>query len=141
MDVTSILSTFRLVASEFSSISDDIIIQWIELTAPFISKRRFMNLYNQALALLTAHHMKMANANVSAGDDPIEDIGKVAVGNLMRVGQYSEGETSVAFNNNIAQYTETNAELALTQYGIQYLSLRRMRIMPITSAGESNVRI
>jgi len=55
----------------------------------------------------------------------------------MRVASYSEGETSISFNSNMGQLTEKDAELALTKYGIQFLSLRRMRIMPITSAGES----
>ncbi len=140
MDFTPVLKTFRIMASEFSTVSDDEVMSWIELTAPLISKRKFMNLWAQALALLTAHRMKVANAGAPGGSDPLQDVGGIGVGNLMRVANYSEGEVSIGFNNNIQQYTETNAELALTPYGIQYLSLRRMRIMPITSAGEPNAR-
>jgi len=140
MDVTPVLQIIRLVASEFSTITDDIVSQWILLTAPLISRNRFGNLYYQALALLTAHRMKMANVCVAEGEDPVGDVGNIGVGNLMRVANYSEGETSIGFNTNIGQYTETNAELALTQYGIQYLSLRRMRIVAIVSAGEHNGR-
>ena len=140
MDITPVLKIFRIVAAEFSAVSDDDVTAWIELTAPLISKRRFMNLWAQALALLTAHRMKMANAGVTDGGDPLQDVGGIGVGNLMRVANYSEGEVSIGFNSNISQYTETNAELALTVYGIQYLSLRRMRIVPITSAGEPNAR-
>ena len=140
MDLTRVLSIFRLVATEFGGLSDETVLMWIELTAPLISKRRFRNLWAQALALLTAHRMKTANARVTDGGDPLQDVGDIGVGNLMRVANYSEGEVSLGFNSNILQYTETNAELALTPYGIQYLSLRRMRIMPITSAGEPNAR-
>ena len=140
MDIAPVLSAFRLVAAEFKDVPDDVIEAWIELTAPLVSRRRFRNLYSQALALLTAHRMKLANVNVAVEDDPLVDVGAIGVGNLMRVANYSEGEVSIGFNSSISQYTETNAELALTQYGIQYLSLRRMRIMPITSAGEPNGR-
>lgn len=140
MDYTPVLSIFRIIAPEFKGIADDVVLAWIALTSPLISKRRFGNLWAQALALYTAHRMKMANVGVEVGDDPLEDVGGVGVGNLMRVANYSEGEVSVGFNHNIGQYTETNAELALTPYGIQYLSLRRMRITPIVSAGEPNAR-
>jgi len=140
MDFTPVLRIFRIMATEFSAIADDVVLAWIELTAPLISQRRFKNLWAQALALLTAHRMKMANAGVGEGGDPLADVGGIGVGNLMRVSNYSEGQVSLGFNNNIAQYTETNAELALTEYGIQYLSLRRMRIAPIVSAGEPNAR-
>ena len=139
MDFASVLKVFRIVAREFAGIDDDTVIAWITLTDPFISKRRFGRLWTQALALLTAHRMKMANAGLT-GDDPLADIGGIGVGNLMRVANYSEGEVSLGFNHNIGQYTETNAELALTEYGIQYLSIRRMRIVPIVSAGEPNAR-
>ena len=140
MDFASVLRIFRIMATEFSALSDDVVMSWIELTDPLISQRRFGKLWAQALALLTAHRMKMANAGVPAGTDPLQDVGGIGVGNLMRVANYSEGEVSLGFNHNIGQYTETNAELALTEYGIQYLSLRRMRIVPITSAGEPNAR-
>jgi hypothetical protein len=140
MDFASVLRIFRIMATEFAGLDDDTVLAWIELTAPLISKRRFGNLWAQALALLTAHRMKMANAGNVNGDDPLADVGEIGVGNLMRVGSYSEGEVSIGFNHNISQYTGANAELALTEYGIQYLSLRRMRIMPIVSAGEPNAR-
>ena len=140
MDYAPILKIFRIVATEFNALTDDVVTAWIELTAPLVSKRRFMNLWTQALALLTAHRMKMANAGVAEGGDPLQDVSGIGVGNLMRVANYSEGEVSLGFNTNVLQYTETNAELALTPYGIQYLSLRRMRIVPIVSAGEPNAR-
>ena len=137
MDLTPVLKIFRLIASEFAAITDGDVEQWIILSKPLVSRKRFKDLYYQALALLTAHRMKLANAGVSKDGDPLGDVGNIGIGNLMRVGSYSEGETSIGFNNNIAQYIDSDAALALTPYGIQYLSLRRMRVMPITSAGES----
>ena len=86
MDVTPIITIFKIVASEFKDIPDNTVGSWIKLTSPLVSKKRFGNLYEQALALLTAHRMKMANANMAVGDDPISDVGGIGVGNLMRVG-------------------------------------------------------
>jgi len=139
MDYAPVLAIFRVVATEFDAMGDDAVAAWIALTDPLVSRRRFGKLWAQALALLAAHRMKMANANAT-GADPLADVGGIGVGNLMRVASYSEGSVSLGFNTNLAQYTATDAELALTVYGIQYLSIRRMRIMPIVSAGEPNAR-
>jgi len=134
MDVTPVLQIVRMVASEFSDIDDATVGQWIELTAPLISKKRFGSLYHQALALLTAHRMKMANVDVTEGDS--EGADDMSVGNLMRVASYSEGQTSVSFNSNTAQFTGKDAEYGLTEYGIQYLSLRLTCGPSIVSGGE-----
>ena len=140
MDVTEVLKVFRLVAAEYKEVSDETVTQWIELTAPYVSKRRFRKLWAQALAFLTAHRMKLASVGTVPGSDPLADIANIGIGGLTRVGNYSEGEVSIGFNTGVTQFTELNAELALTPYGIQYLSLSRMMIMSITSAGEANGR-
>jgi hypothetical protein len=121
------LQIFRLVATEFEQLNDETVENWLQLTAPFISKKRFGRLYEQALALLAAHRLKMAGY----GDS---DLG--TVGDSLRVASYSEGETSVSFSVNQQTNLQADAELALTPYGLEYLSLRRMVIIPIRSAGE-----
>ena len=135
-----VIKIFRLMAAEFAAVDDDTVTAWIELTSTLVSRKRFGNLWSQALALYTAHRMKVAQVGVVAGEDPMGDIGKINPGNLSRVASYSEGEVSISFNSNQAQLTQTDAELAMTEYGVQYLSLRRMRIASITSAGEPNAR-
>lgn len=122
------LQIFRLVATEFDNLTDETIGNWIELTEPLISKRRFGKLYNQALALLTAHRLKMSGY----GDSTFG-----TVGDTLRVGSYSEGETSIGFTVNQGTNLLVDAELALTPYGLEYLSLRRLVVIPIRSAGES----
>ena len=121
------LEIFRLVATEFSSMKDDKVSQWLELTSPLISKRVFGKLYDQALALLTAHRLKMAGY----GDNSYG-----TVGDTLRIGSYSEGETSLGFTVNQATNLLVDAELTLTPYGLEYLSLRRLVVIPIRSAGE-----
>lgn len=122
------LEIFRTVAMEFKNMQDEDVEKWIELTEPLISRSRFGKLYEQALALLTAHRLKMSGY----GDTTL---GKV--GDSLRVGSYSEGETSVSFTVNQQTNLLADAELALTPYGLEYLSLRRLVIIPIRSAGEN----
>ena len=122
------IEIFRLIATEFKTVPDESLEKWLELTAPYISKRRFGRLYDQALALLTAHRMKMAGYGDSSYG---------TVGDTLRVGSFSEGETSIGFTTNQATNLLADGELALTPYGLEDLSLRRMVIIPIRSAGEA----
>ena len=69
----------------------------------------------QALALLTAHRLKMAGYGDSSYG---------TVGDTLRIGSYSEGETSIGFTVNQATNLLVDAELTLTPYGLEYLSLR-----------------
>lgn len=121
------LQIFRLVAAEFADMKDEVVSQWIELTAPLISKRVFGKLYDQALALLTAHRLKLGGY----GDSSLG-----TVGDALRVGSYTEGETSISFSTNQATNLLVDADLVLTPYGLQYLALRRLVVIPIRSAGE-----
>jgi len=126
------LAVFRIIAREFKNISDDDVDIWLELTEPMVSKRQFKKVWIQALALLTAHRMKLAGyGSDPEGDDALAEINNLHAGGLMRVTNFSEGDTSVGFNTNIGQYTDSDAELGLTIYGIQYLQLRRKYILTI----------
>lgn len=122
------LETVRLIGSEFSEVSDETIEKWLELSKSLISAKKFGTTYHQALALLTAHRLKMAgygdNSNGSIGD-------------AMLVNSYSEGEASVSFAASQSTNLMADAELALTVYGLQFLTLRRSCIMSIISAGEA----
>ena len=124
----TVIEIFRLVATEFKDLDDEKVMAWSELTAPLISKKVFGKLYDQALALLTAHRLKMAGY----GDSTYG-----TVGDTLRIGSYSEGETSVSFTVNQGTNLLVDAELALTPYGLEYLSLRRRVVIPIRSAGEA----
>lgn len=121
------LEIFRMVAQEFVEIADDEVHKWIELVKPIVSEKRFGKMYNQALALLAAHRLKMAGK----GDNTT---GKID--DMMRVNSYSEGDISVGYSVSQNVNANVDAEYALTAYGLQYLSLRRLVIVPIISAGE-----
>ena len=121
------LEIFRTVATEFSEMSDKDVQNWLDLTEPFISNKRFGKFFEQALSLLTAHRLKM----VGYGDSSYGTIG-----DTLRVGNFSEGETSIGFTTSQANNLLADGELALTVYGLSYLSIRRLVVIPILSAGE-----
>ncbi len=122
------LEIFRMIASEFQEVADDIVTNWIELSKPLISERKFGNTYQQALALLAAHKMKMAG---------LGDISTGKIDDALRVSSYSEGETSISYSISQGGNNAVDAEYTLTGYGLQYLTLRRSKIIPILSAGEA----
>ena len=128
------LKMFRVLAAEFSAADDETVNSWLELTAPLVSHKRFKKLYDQALALLTAHRMKLSGAFDETAEGEGGGLGGVATD--LRVASYSEGETSISFNNSVSML-EDDAELTLTAYGTQYRTLLRMVIVPIMSSGEA----
>lgn len=132
------LKIFRIVAPEFAAIPDDDVTgedgsttygvnTYLELYADQISVKRFGKFYAKALAYLTAHKLKM----MDKGDDD----GFGSMGAALRIASASEGETSVSFGSTV-NTQDTDSEYGLTIYGIEFLNLRRMAIIPIVSAGE-----
>lgn len=126
----TVIETIRLVGSEFKTVPDKAIEQWIELVSPMVSKKQFGKLYEQALAYLVCHKMKMTGK----GENPLGELGTIGIG--FAVGSVSEGGSSISFGANQSSNIATDAELGLTAYGVQYLSLRRMVIVPIRCNGE-----
>lgn len=134
------LEIFRMVATEFSDMPDEDvkdldsgkimqhgINSFLQLYSDQISKKRFGSFYAKALAYLTAHKLKMN------GYGNCEN-GKIA--DSLRVGSYSEGETSISYTTNQQANLKIDAEYALTVYGLEFLTLRRNAVIPIVSAGE-----
>lgn len=130
------LKVFRIVAAEFAAVDDETVNTWIDLTAPLVSRKRFGKLYDQALALLTAHRMKMAavGSDESAGG-AFDDIGGAGV--AFKIGSYTSGGESVSFNSAaLTSQLSADAEYTQTMYGIQYISLRNRCAISIINAGE-----
>lgn len=120
----------RFIGSEFRDVDYDDIETWIEIVRPMVSRKKFGNLYEQALAYLVCHKLKM----VGLGESPLGDMGKI--GSTFNVGSVSEGGSSVSFGVNQGSNLANDAELALTSYGLQFLQLRRSVIIPIHCSGE-----
>ena len=121
----TVLEAFRLVAPEFQQVPDETIEKWITLAEPLVSKKQFGSLYAQGVALMTAHKMKMAGGS---------GIGESMSVNGGGISSYTEGGTSVAFNTSQQTNIVADAEYGLSNYGTQFLSLRRSCIIPILSS-------
>lgn len=121
------LEIVRLIAKEFDEIFDATVESYIELEKPNISKKVFGSSYEKALALLTAHRMKMNGLGTS-------EYGTIA--NSVHMTSFSEGEASVTFANNQANNSAVDGEYTLTVYGLQFLTLKRSVVIPIRVGGE-----
>lgn len=134
------LEIFRLVATEFADMPDEDLIDdetgevaiygvksFLKLYSDQISEKRFGKTYQKALAYLTAHKLKMNGYGNNENG---------RIGDSLRVGSYSEGETSISYTTNQQTNLQVDAEYALTVYGLEFLTLRRNAVIPIISAGE-----
>lgn len=117
---------------EFSDITDERLRLHISLAEPLISRKKFGNLYQQALACLVAHQMKVngfgkqAVCGISLGD--MSGYSAISI---------SEGKTSVSLTS--SQKSESGAssgnDYGITSYGRQFQQIRSRCIVPVVSAG------
>lgn len=119
----------RAAMTEFAEVEDDTVKVFISLAEPLISRKRFGKLYQQALAYLSAHRMKMSGLGKGIGP------GTATIGDTIGLSSASEGGTSVSFSNSQSGNTDTDSEYGLTVYGMQYLQLRKRCVVTIISAG------
>lgn len=125
------LEIIRVAGSEFDAVSDSDLAAWIDIVRPMVSRKQFGNLYEQALAYLVCHKMKLSGL----GDTVIDGINPFT--SSAGVLSVSEGGSSISFGNSQSTNLSADAELGLTVYGVQYLQLRRMVIVPIHCGGEA----
>lgn len=127
------LETFRLIAPEFGKVEDEKVLAMLELCEPLVSKKRFGRVYNQAIALLAAHRLKLSGE----GENPLgaEGSSNINAASGFGLASVSEGSTSVSFNT-ANMNTNDDSWYALSSYGMEYLKLRRIFVMSIVSAGE-----
>ncbi len=122
----------RLIGTEFADTDDATLEMWVELVKPMVSKKQFGKLYEQALAYLVCHKMKMAGS----GSNPLGD----ELGNINAFGfafsSVSEGGSSISFGASQSSNVAKDAEYGLTSYGMQYLNLRKLVVVPIHISGE-----
>ncbi|MCL1987424.1 MAG: DUF4054 domain-containing protein [Firmicutes bacterium] len=133
----SVLATFRLIAPKLREIDNKTVLQWINLTAPLVSKRKFGNLWEQALALMTAHRMTLSGVGLFDNETETENetLPQDAY-QTARVSSYSEGSVSISYNDNLEKLGNLTSDLGMTEYGVQYQSLLRLKVIPILNSGE-----
>ena len=121
-----VIKYVRVLAKEFEDVPDEEIEILYEMVEPLIDEVKFGKLYNQALALLICHRLKMAGR----GESVMGGMGSIANG--LTVGSISDGGTSISFSGSAQGDGSAEAEYALTVYGMQFVTLRRLVIVPIT---------
>ena len=124
MDATKILSTFRLVASEFIDVDDENVNSMIELQGVRISQKAFGDKYDLAVAYLTAHAFKLnemlkgggaSSGGLTSGTVVLEKEGSISVGYAPpTLSRYNDGSL----------YSKT-------AYGLLFLELRSQCIVPV----------
>lgn len=128
------LEMIRVIGTEFADVADSVLEQWIEIVKPMVSKKQFGKLYEQGIAFLVCHRLKMAGY----GKNPLGD--EFSMSSLgFGVSSVSEGGSSISFGASQSSNLSPDAELALTSYGTEYLSIRRMVIVPIHVSGEGGI--
>ena len=110
-----LLTLLRTIAPEFEELEDTTLQTWLDLTQPLVSKSAFGAAYEQAVAYLAAHRMKMAGLGESGA---------------FGVTSYTEGSTSVSFGSGTSSAAAADSSLTQTPYGLEYLRLRQA-IIPI----------
>ena len=121
---------------EFDSVSEAEIGQWEEFVDPMVSKKQFGKLYNQAKALLICHNLAMAGAG---NNSALGALGKAGIGLL--ASSVSDGGSSISFANGNGDITQADGEYGLTAYGVRFLQLRRLAIIPIRISGEEELNV
>ena len=128
------LEMIRVIGTEFADVADSVLEQWIEIVKPMVSKKQFGKLYEQGIAFLVCHRLKMAGY----GKNPLgNEFSMSSLG--FGVSSVSEGGSSISFGASQSSNLSPDAELALTSYGTEYLSIRRMVIVPIHVSGEGGI--
>jgi len=124
MDATKILSTFRLIASEFNDVDDEKVNSMIGLQGIRISTKAFGDKYDLAVAYLTAHAFKLdemlkgggaSSGGLTSGTVVLEKEGSISVGYAPpTLSRYNDGSL----------YSKT-------AYGLLFLELRSQCIIPV----------
>ena len=126
-----IIKLIKFIGPEFEEIEDEMLGMWVELVKPLVSKKMFGKLYEQAVAYLVCHKLKMAGKGIN----PLGE--EFSLANLgFGIASVSEGGSSISFGANQGSNLTTDAELALTIYGLEFLAIRRSVIVPIHCDGE-----
>ena len=134
--VRKVIAILKAIAPEYKEMGEDDLRIWVELSEPYISESKYGKLYYQALAYLTAHKLSL-NAPV----EKKEEGGSIStsVKSTMNVASFSEGSTSISFNNpstsSSGGSSSADAEYLQTVYGLQFMDIKKQCIVPIAIAG------
>lgn len=125
MDDEKFLKMFRVLAPDLQSATDDVVLAMRNIVAPTISKSKFGDLYEQALAYLIAHKLTVQNIISEQGAAATE----LTAGGII---SEKEGDLSRSYGSkqsNVAGGSCYMDSLQKTAYGQEFLNIRNMRIV------------
>lgn len=129
----TVVEMVKMISDEFAAMSDEEVEKWVEFCRPMVSRKQFGKLYERALALFVCHKMKMGGL----GTNTLGDLGKIS--NSFSASSVSDGGSSISFASSGAGNLQTDAEYAMTVYGLQFLQIRKLAICPIHISGEEDI--
>lgn len=132
-----VIGIIKVIAPEYEEMEENSLRAWVDLSEPYVNEEKFGNFYYQALAYLAAHKMSL-NTPVKKTEGEGSSI-STSVKDTMNVASFSEGSTSISFNNpstsSSGGSSSADAEYLLTSYGLQFLDICKRCIVPISVSG------
>lgn len=122
------LEMFRKIAPEFQQISDDEVQGMLDLVGDILSKKRFGKMYDRAVALLAAHQFTLQT--MIASDENAGAATSLTSGALV---SEREGDLQRSYGGMASASSGDDMDYLLkkTVYGLQFLTLRSMCIVPV----------
>lgn len=112
-----VLKVFRVIAPEFSEMTDEEVMEMLELFSPMVSKKTFGTKYNLAMAYFVAHILSLNNVYTSvtgaSSDDSVAGVKREKEGDLER--EYA-----------IPDASDYMSLLYKTYYGRMYLQIMKL---------------
>ena len=112
-----VLKVFRVIAPEFSNLTDEEVTAMLELFAPMVSKNTFGAKYNLALAYFVAHILALNGVYASVQ-------GSSTDGSVAGVKREKEGDLEREYA--IPDASDYMSLLYKTYYGRMYLQIMKM---------------
>lgn len=122
------LEMFRKIAPEFAQISDEEVQGMLDLVGDILSKKRFGKMYDRAVALLAAHQFTLQT--LIASDENAGAATSLTSGALV---SEREGDLQRSYGgmSSSSSGDDMDSLLKKTVYGLQFLTLRSMCIVPV----------
>lgn len=112
-----VLKVFRVIAPEFSQMTDEEVTEMLELFSPMVSKKTFGTKYNLAMAYFVAHILSLNNVYTSV-------TGASSDASVAGVKREKEGDLEREYA--IPDASDYMSLLYKTYYGRMYLQLMKM---------------
>lgn len=112
-----VLKVFRVIAPEFSEMTDEEVTEMLELFSPMVSKKTFGTKYNLAMAYFVAHILSLNNVYTSV-------TGASSDASVAGVKREKEGDLEREYA--IPDASDYMSLLYNTYYGRMYLQIMKM---------------